>query len=74
MLPQDEWGNAALSRACVDGYVETARVLLDHGAYVDQQNKVFMCFNLINLKLLTDHEGCCTTVWPISSSLCKLCW
>jgi ankyrin repeat protein len=41
IAPQDERGNAALSRACAGGYVETARVLLDHGAYVDQQNKVF---------------------------------
>jgi ankyrin repeat protein len=44
MVPQDEWGNAALSLACAHGHVETARVLLDHGAYVDQQNKVFLFY------------------------------
>jgi ankyrin repeat protein len=41
MVPQNEWGNAALSRACACGHIETARVLLDHGAYINQQNKVF---------------------------------
>jgi ankyrin repeat protein len=40
MVPQDEWGSIALSHACAYGHVETARVLLDHGAYVDHQNKV----------------------------------
>ena len=40
MLLQDKWGNTALSRACACGHVETARVLLDHGANVDYQNKV----------------------------------
>jgi ankyrin repeat protein len=41
MLPQNEWGSTALSHACAGGHVETARVLLDHGAHVDQQDKVF---------------------------------
>jgi disulfide bond formation protein DsbB len=74
MLPQNEWGNTPLSRACACGHVETARVLLDHGAYVDHQIKVFkniFCVH-INLKVLT--EGYCTIERPISSSLCKLCW
>jgi hypothetical protein len=47
MLPQNEWGDIALFCACAGGHVETARVLLDHWAYVDHQNKVlefyFMC-------------------------------
>ena len=37
---QDKDGSIALIKACEDGYVETARVLLDHGANVDQQNNV----------------------------------
>ena len=40
MLPQNEWGDTSLSFACAGGYVETAMVLLEHGAYVDHQNKV----------------------------------
>jgi ankyrin repeat protein len=41
MLPQNKWGYTALYHACMDGHVEIARALLDHGAYVEQQNKVF---------------------------------
>ena len=37
---QDEDGNTALIRACGHGHVETAMVLLDHGAVVDQQTDV----------------------------------
>ena len=37
---QDVRGNTALIQACGRGHVETAMVLLDHGAIVDQQNKV----------------------------------
>ena len=37
---QDESGNTALIKACYGGHVETARVLLDHGADVDHQNNV----------------------------------
>jgi ankyrin repeat protein len=33
--------NTALIIACDRGRIETAKVLLDHGAYVNQQNKVF---------------------------------
>ena len=40
LLSQNEWGNMALSLACAGGYIETARVLLDHRAYVNYQNKV----------------------------------
>jgi ankyrin repeat protein len=39
-LMQDEDGNTALIMACQRGHVETARVLLDHGAATDYQNKV----------------------------------
>jgi ankyrin repeat protein len=38
---QDEIGDTALINACQGGHIETARVLLDHGANVDYQNKVF---------------------------------
>ena len=40
MWSQDEWGNTALMEACRGGHVETARILLDHGANVDYQNGV----------------------------------
>ena len=42
MLPQNESGlSAPLTLACARGHVETARILLEYGAYVDHQNKVF---------------------------------
>ena len=37
---QDKNGNTALIRASRWGYVEAARVLLDHRANIDHQNKV----------------------------------
>ena len=37
---QDKYGETALIRASRQGYVEAARVLLDHGASIDHQNKV----------------------------------
>ena len=39
-LMQDENGDTALIKACEGGHFETARVLLDYGANVDQQNIV----------------------------------
>ena len=39
-LMQDENGNTALIEACQGGHVESARILLDHGANVDHQNNV----------------------------------
>ena len=39
-LVQDENGDTALIQTCWNGHVETARVLLDHGANVDHQNNV----------------------------------
>ena len=39
-LVQDEDGDTALIQACQYGHVETARVLLDHGANFDHQNNV----------------------------------
>ena len=39
-LLQTNNGNTALIKACEHGHIETARVLLDHGAVVDYQNKV----------------------------------
>ena len=37
---QDGDGNTPLIRACREGHVETARVLVEHRANVDQQNNV----------------------------------
>ena len=37
---QGNTGNRALIRACLIGDIEAARILLDHGANVDYQNKV----------------------------------
>ena len=37
---QDDDGYTALIIASLLGYVEVARVLLDHGASIDHQNKV----------------------------------
>ena len=37
---QDNDGETALIIASQQGYVEAARVLLDHGASIDHQNKV----------------------------------
>ena len=39
-LMQDKNGDTALIEAREGGYVETSRVLLDHGAIVDHHNKV----------------------------------
>jgi ankyrin repeat protein len=39
-LIQSNNGNTALIEACERGHVETARVLLDHGAATDYRNKV----------------------------------
>ena len=39
-LMQDGDGDTPLIRACRRGHVETARVLLKHGANVDQQSNV----------------------------------
>ena len=39
-LMQDESGDTPLIRACQGGHVETARVLIEHRANVDQQNNV----------------------------------
>ena len=36
------YGDTALIKACQGGNVETARVLLDHGANVDHKNKVIV--------------------------------
>ena len=40
-LMQDEDGDTALIKACRHGHIETARVLLDHGAIVNYKNKVY---------------------------------
>ena len=42
-------GNTALIKACELGHVETARALLDHGAAVDYQNKVFKFYFIRSL-------------------------
>ena len=38
-LMQDEDGNTALIQACLDGHLETVKLLLDCAAVVDYQNK-----------------------------------
>ena len=43
MSPQHEWGNTALTIACENGYATVAKVLLEHRAIVDHQNKVRYC-------------------------------
>ncbi len=40
MTMQDNYGDTALSQACYSGYVETVRILLEHGANIDHQNDV----------------------------------
>ena len=45
---QDERGNSALIEACQGGHVETARILLDHGANLHYQNGV-LTFDLLML-------------------------
>ena len=37
---QNDYHNTALMKACERGHADTVRVLLDHGASVNQQNKV----------------------------------
>ena len=37
---QNDDHNTALIKACEEGHAETARMLLDHGANVNQQNEV----------------------------------
>ena len=37
---QNEFGQTALITACKVGHIDTARVLLDHGAIIDFQDKV----------------------------------
>ena len=37
---QNEEGRTALIGACRNGHIDTARVLLDHGAIIDFQDKV----------------------------------
>ena len=39
-LMQDKDGDTPLIQACYGGYIETARVLVEHGANVDQQSNV----------------------------------
>ena len=40
-LLQEEHSNTLLGVACENGRAETAKVLLDHGATLDYQNKVY---------------------------------
>ena len=37
---QDEWGITPLVAACYNGYVNTAKILVENGALVDLPNKV----------------------------------
>ena len=47
---QDEEGSTALSIACQNGHSETARILLDHDAAIDYQDKVRMSMNVHTLQ------------------------
>ena len=38
---QDAYGNTPLIKVCERGYVETARILLDHGTRMDHRSKVY---------------------------------
>ena len=40
-LVQDENHNTSMMEACYGGHVETAKVLLNRGMYVDHQDEVF---------------------------------
>ena len=44
-LVQDADGDTALITACEHGFIEIAKVLLEHGAAMDYQNKV-KCFKV----------------------------
>ena len=44
---QDEWGNTALMRACIEGHMATADLLLNKGATVNYLNEVILMFVLI---------------------------
>ena len=48
---QDMMGCSALIAACLDGFVDVARVLLEHGAIIDYQDKVSMI-----LHTMYNHE------------------
>ena len=43
-LMQDEFGDTALIAAVDQGHITTAALLLDHGADVNKQNKVWLLF------------------------------
>ena len=60
VIMQDGDGNIALIKACRNGHVETARVLLDHKANIDYQNNV-------NIVELTDLELRCGVITFVSS-------
>ena len=45
-------GCSALISACLDGFVDVARVLLEYGANVHYQDKVCMLSDLMNLALM----------------------
>jgi ankyrin repeat protein len=45
-MMQDEYGNTPLIQACRWGHFETAKVLVHHGANVDQKNNVSSSFNI----------------------------
>ena len=59
--------------ACRGGHIETANVLLDHGANVDYHTKVhlFHCaFDKINISLIDTVPQ----AWGISSLACIFYW
>ena len=51
-------GNTGLIKACGCGHVETARILLEHGAVVDYRNKVtpnilYCCYSVTIIIIMT---------------------
>ena len=65
--------NTGLIKACEEGHVERATVLLDYGANVNYQNEVKEHLNSMYHSVIhTDWS--CTIAWPISSLVCKLYW
>ena len=48
---EEEEGNSLLCVACENGQAETTRVLLDHGAIIDHQNKVYTNSDIVDIAL-----------------------
>ena len=67
---QEDDGNTALCVAYENGQAETARVLLNHGATLDYQNKVYT--NMWSWYCLLVSKVKCSYIseWSVSCSSC----